>query len=203
MNFETDEPTFFETLLNEFPANKFRWSKTQLLTLHQALFLSYGLEPPEEYKNPFMYLSFEKFLYEVDIFSIYNLSEDAVRAGTLRLHNCNSVKAEEFVNWAESNNIAIETDFFYKPIAQNTQQDPHQEKPGRRDSPETMRKQIARWAALLHWRKQEKEGVKEPTRPTALARNPEIRKLVEIVNKIGGLEPLKGDKAQDTGIDPE
>jgi len=196
----------FLQLIEEFPANKLLWSKTQILTLIEALFISYGVEPPNE-NNSILMLNFHLFLTQVDSYHIYELSKRAVVAGNLPKYDNNYVKAVDFVSWARENEIPIRTEYFFCPASL-----PGEEKKDggdsveRRPKAESLRKNIFRDAAQLHWRKEEqnpKNKLKEYARPADLARSKDMADLANLINRIGGLTPIQGSEYSENGVDPE
>jgi len=73
---------------------------------------------------------------------------------------------------------------------------------------ETLRKRMMRDAADGHWKREKamaKEKGKKPDYTTAadLARNDDMKKLVNIINRILGLAAVKGDEFSESGVDPE
>jgi hypothetical protein len=92
MEINREQSYFSQYVEKGFPADKSRWTKTTLITLQEALFLSYGIEPPTNSK-PTLLLSFERFIQEVDIFHIYELSQRAVDARELLLFDRIHVKS--------------------------------------------------------------------------------------------------------------
>ena len=83
---ELEGEVFFNLVIEKCPANKFRWTKTKILTLEQVMFLSYGIEPADELDNRFLLHNFERFV-EVDFLFILKLSRNAVEAGILPLYD--------------------------------------------------------------------------------------------------------------------
>lgn len=71
---ESRGDAFLKHILSEYPAQKARWSKTPLITRTQALFLSYGVEPPSDTdRGHFLNLHFNQFLEHIDIHHIYSI----------------------------------------------------------------------------------------------------------------------------------
>ncbi len=207
MTEKTDEEVFYRHVLEEYPADEFRWPKTRIVTLVQAVFLSYGIEPPNEKRGHFLAMHFDTFLEEVDVYSIYDISQSAVGAGDLLLHDRIHVKSEDFVKWAKDLKIPIMERFFNK--ATSVQEDKVDKGAARRDRPETNRKEIFRRLACLYWyyeEQQQKDSGNKAVRytsPTKLAQKPEMKEVVDLVNKIGGLLPIEDDSTRTSGIDPE
>ncbi len=110
------ELTRLEHLQSYYPANESRWAKTELLTLEQALFLSYGIEPPDLNSHCSIWQYFENHPSEVDPLFIYSLSKNAILAGSLSLYNRSHLKAKDFVKWADEKNIPIKKELFCRSI---------------------------------------------------------------------------------------
>jgi hypothetical protein len=199
----------FLQFIQDFPAKKLHWSKCPVLTLEEALFISYGVEPPTQ-QNPVLTLNFNSFLQMVDIHHIWELSKRAVMAGDLSMSEHNHIKSKEFVDWAKKNEIPIKEEFFYYPTSEDiSERNSIKNAVEKKQRPEYHRKQIARHAVQLRWYKEAKElengqsKIKKYTRPTELARNKEIGELIKLTNQIGGLEPIQGTTYSETGVDPE
>lgn len=206
---EQKESYFSQHVKQEFPADKSRWTKTTLITLQEALFLSYGVEPPTNSK-PTLLLSFDRFIEEVDIFHIYELSRRAVDARELRLVDNVHVKSIDFVNWAKSFDLPIKTEFFFFKTTSEMNEDENISSNGdKREKRQTLRIQVFRAAAQLHWRREEDEisnpqsNLKEYTGPSELAISKNMAELATVLNRIGGLKPVQGSGYSTKGVDPE
>ncbi len=200
MKIKSKDQTFFNYLLENYPANEFRWSKTRILTLHQGVFLAYGIEPGDNDENAFQLLHFEKFLKEVDEFLIFELSMNAIQAGTLPMYDKFHIDAKDFVGWAKKIKIPIRTEFFYEDLPNESIKQKANIRARRPDN-EELRKKIMGLMGQITRNREEKE-VAEGKRNKASSkadytRNKDMLKLIEIINKLGGLEPVQGD------IDPE
>lgn len=199
----------FLQFIQEFPAKKLHWSKCPVLTLEEALFISYGVEPPTQ-QNPILTLNFNSFLQMVDIHHIWELSKRAVMAGDLSKSEHNHIKSKEFADWAKKNEIPIRTEFFYSPTSEDISEgDSIKDAAEKKQRPDQLRKQMVRNAAQLHWHKEANElqnsqsKIKKYTRPAELARKKEMVELVKLINQIGGLKPVQGTTYSETGVDPE
>lgn len=197
------QESFLEFGQTMLPANKQRWNKMVILTLEEATLLSYGLEPASSDGTPFENY-FDNFHENEDIHSIYDLTLNAVQAGTLPRHDWHYIKAENFVKWANDFDIPIKKEFFYKGPHSQVEKE---EQTARKPTTTTTRKEIFCLTAQLFWqneaKSQENSRVKEYTKPSELARNKDFIELVKIINKIGNIETVKGEVVRETGVDPE
>lgn len=186
-----------ECLLQDHPANQLRWSKTSLITLHQAVFLSYGIEPPVGTGHFFPSYA-ERFLEIGDYHSIWPLLQNAIEARLIRLQDRIYIKAEDFVCWAKEHALSIREEFFYysKPKSSETQEPSIEEKNDRRMRADRLRREAMLYGALLHWRKQERHQKEQPgatvayTRPTDLSRLKTMKQLVQLLNTLGDMDKL-------------
>ncbi len=193
-------------ILKDYSANKLRWTKTTLLTLQEALFLSYGIEPPTQL-NPTLLLNFNRFLMEIDVYHIHELSQRAIDSGDLQPFDRQHIKSVDFVKWAQKFEIPIQAEFFFKEN-EDVKNEPANA-PERRRRAESIRIQIFRDAAELFWRREEIEvqnphsKLKNYTSPSHLAKSKDMSELAKLLNKIGGLDPVQGGAYSDSGVDPE
>lgn len=67
---------------------------------------------------------------------------------------------------------------------------------------DSRRREMMRHAALLWWAKEKTNGVPY-TKSIDLAKSKEFKQLVQIINSIGGLAPVKGEEYTESGVDPE
>lgn len=200
MKNNSTEQMLLQILQNKFPANKLKWSKMELLSPIDAIFLSYGIEPPNEKLGNFeLYSYVDNRPEEIDPYSIYALVQNAIQSGSLPLYNHSQIQSEEFVKWADKQNIPIQKDFFRAiNLEIDLQGQDSNTKKSRKPRKESLRKDICIALGALILRQAEEKGKPRPT-PADLAKNKSIKETVKNINKEFEIEELTNE----TGVDPE
>jgi hypothetical protein len=200
---------FLEFMRNEYPVDEFRWSRMSILRRFDAVCLSYGIEPS---RSDFIGGPYEHLLHHGDIYGLFHLIEDAIQSGNLStVDRFGNIDARAYVEWAEKVKIPIETRYFKtesKDISDNSSIASAKQS-SRQSRPESFRKEWARQIAERVWQDETRKiadqsnKLKKYTSPTELARSKSMKKIIEGVNELLGLEPIQGDAYSNSPVDPE
>lgn len=194
MNDETPEQVVLNYCLKEHPADVFHWTRTPFITTYQAVFLSYGIEPPQDMGH-FLPQYAERFIEHADRYRISALLRSALDARLIRFQNPTQIKAGDFVKWAKEHQVPIREEFFYRTNVNTEQEESEEALSERQMRPETIRKRMMRLGAQAIWSKERREN-KPYTRPTKLAGDPDLLKLLMLTSTMLGILDLEE-------IDPE
>jgi hypothetical protein len=185
MDDETPGQIVLNYCLREHAADVFHWSRMPLINTHQAIFLSYGIEPPQGTGHFFPQYA-ERFLEHADRYRICVLLQGALDARLIRFQNPTQIKAEDFVKWAKEHDIPIREEFFYRAKVNAAQEKLEESVSERQMRPETIRKHMMRLGAQARWGKERREK-KTYTKPTKLAGDPDLLQLLTLTSNMLGL----------------
>ena len=196
--------SLLEWLQRMWPLSGYQ-SKKEAFTVHEFLFVYYGIEPTEE--NPYFLIRFEQFCKEGDVDSVWPLMIDSMQTGSLvtrgpRAHPM--LLKEELIVWLKQKELNMPKAFLKMGEVEEANSSKR-----RGPKKEGLRRDIARAAATIKWKVEKEEmeklksTIKKYSTPTEMARKSDMVELIKGINKMGQLSPINQSDPNGSGVDPE